>query len=135
MQSKITLQSLKTKNRASPVDKEFAKLLKTKRIQLGITLTEVAQRLNVSQQQVQKYERGKNRVSVGHLTILMPLLQISIDDFVKQQINQSNLQYDNEYSKLKTKKLVKIMSICKNLTTSQQDQLIRFMDSFIKVAA
>lgn len=51
------------------------------RLAAGLRLQEVATVLGVSYQQLQKYERGLNRISAVKLRILADRLGISLDDF------------------------------------------------------
>lgn len=53
--------------RTQEVDRHVSARIRTRRVMLGLTQTEFADLLGVSIQQVQKYERGINRISAGRL--------------------------------------------------------------------
>ncbi|SDO25572.1 Transcriptional regulator, contains XRE-family HTH domain [Lutimaribacter pacificus] len=60
-----------------PVDMHVGKKLKQLRVLRGMTQTEVAQGLDISFQQVQKYELGRNRVSASKLFEISQILGVS----------------------------------------------------------
>lgn len=65
--------------RAGPVDAIVGRRVRTRRLLLGITQTQLAQQLGVSFQQVQKYENGANRVGAGRLVQIAQILGVPID--------------------------------------------------------
>lgn len=52
------------------------------RIMLGISRKELSEVINVSQQQLAKYEKGKNRISVGRLILVAKKLNKSLLHFL-----------------------------------------------------
>ena len=67
-----------TKPGPDPVDKHIGKQLKARRIMQGMTQAALGEKVNVTFQQIQKYERGKNRIGSGRLYHLAAALQVSI---------------------------------------------------------
>lgn len=59
-----------------PVDVHVGQKLKQLRILRGMTQTDVADGLNISFQQVQKYELGRNRISASKLFELSHILKV-----------------------------------------------------------
>lgn len=64
--------------KASPLDRYVGLQLKRRREQLGLSQTALAQRLGISFQQLQKYERGANRISAGRLFEVAALMDVDI---------------------------------------------------------
>ncbi|WP_026756660.1 helix-turn-helix domain-containing protein [Sediminimonas qiaohouensis] len=64
-----------------PVDVHVGKKLKTVRILRGMTQTNVADRVDISFQQIQKYELGRNRISASKLFELAGFLDVPPDYF------------------------------------------------------
>jgi transcriptional regulator with XRE-family HTH domain len=62
---------------AHPVDVHVGKQLKALRTLRGLTQTDIAKGLDLSFQQVQKYELGRNRVSASKLYELGNLLNVA----------------------------------------------------------
>ena len=59
----------------------LGKKLRMRRLSLGLTQTKVAQAINVTFQQIQKYEKGTNGVSSNRLMQLSQFLKIPITYF------------------------------------------------------
>lgn len=60
-----------------PVDVHVGKKLKNLRVLRGLTQTDVAKGLDISFQQVQKYELGRNRISASKLFEISRILDVS----------------------------------------------------------
>lgn len=65
----------------NPVDIYIGQRLRQRRTLLGLTQTELADLLGVTFQQVQKYERGTNRISASRLYDLSNVLEVSLEWF------------------------------------------------------
>jgi transcriptional regulator with XRE-family HTH domain len=59
----------------------LGKKLRMRRLSLGLTQTKVAQAINVTFQQIQKYEKGTNGVSSNRLMQLSNFLKVPITYF------------------------------------------------------
>ncbi len=59
-------------------NKHLGKKLRIRRLSLGLTQTKVAQAINVTFQQIQKYEKGTNGVSSNRLMQLAQFLKVPI---------------------------------------------------------
>ena len=72
------------KNARSPqeIDAYVGHKLKQIRLASGISQTELAEAAGVTFQQLQKYEEGANRVSIGRLYSLAKTLDVPLDYFV-----------------------------------------------------
>lgn len=65
----------------SPVDLYISARLRKRRIMLGISLMKLANILDITYQQVYKYECGGNRVSAGRLFQLAQALGVDVNYF------------------------------------------------------
>lgn len=63
----MTFENKKRGEGPDPIDRLVGKNLKLFRTAAGMSQTEVAQKVGITFQQFQKYERGQNRVSAGRL--------------------------------------------------------------------
>ena len=85
-------------------NKHLGNKLKLRRLALGLTQTKVAKAINVTFQQIQKYEKGTNGVSSNRLMQLSQFLKVPIiyffEDFKEfKDINsEENLNEDLNYS-------------------------------------
>lgn len=85
-----------------PVDIHVGKKLKQLRVLRGMTQTEVAQGLNISFQQVQKYELGRNRVSASKLFEISQILGVAPSYFFEglDEVASPGDMLDDEATKI-----------------------------------
>ena len=75
----------------------MGKRLRMRRLSLGLTQTKVAQAINVTFQQIQKYEKGTNGVSSIRLLQLSNYLNVPINSFFEDFSDYAlNLQKSQE---------------------------------------
>ena len=67
--------------RPDPVDIEVGHRIRIERLARGLSQTALANELGVTFQQVQKYEKGVNRVGAGRLTKIAEVLGIEVGTF------------------------------------------------------
>ena len=107
----------------------LGKKLRMRRLSLGLTQTKVAQAINVTFQQIQKYEKGTNGVSSNRLMQLALFLKVPIiyffedykefkdissDDNINEDLNYSFLT--RTFSSLSRIQKEKILQILNNTT-------------------
>lgn len=71
--------------RPDPVDIEVGHRIRIERLSRGLSQTALANQLGVTFQQVQKYEKGVNRVGAGRLTKIAEVLGIQVGTFFSGQ--------------------------------------------------
>ena len=103
----------------------MGKRLRMRRLSLGLTQTKVANAINVTFQQIQKYEKGTNGVSSSRLMQLANFLKVPItyfyEDFPSYSIDgSSDLNTDLNYSFL-----VKTFSKLSDTDKNKLIQLLR----------
>ncbi len=64
-----------------PVDVHVGRQLRIRRLSLGLSQTEVAKRLGLTFQQIQKNEKGANRIGAGRLYDLAEILDVPVSYF------------------------------------------------------
>ena len=64
-----------------PVDTLVGQNIRICRLQRGLSQTELGQRIGVTFQQVQKYEKGVNRIGAGRLQRISEALEVPISFF------------------------------------------------------
>lgn len=87
----------------NPIDELVGQKVKSRRITLGLSQHELAQACDVSFQQVQKYERGTNRVSASRLYQMSEVLGVPIEYFfdgVKRGKNTSFKGFSDQKQEL-----------------------------------
>jgi transcriptional regulator with XRE-family HTH domain len=71
------MQSTQIELEAARLDREIGARVRRARKERGLTQTQLGESLNVSFQQVQKYERGTNRISSSALILIARVLDVS----------------------------------------------------------
>ncbi len=66
----------------NPVDIHVGNRVKSRRLMLGFSQEELASAIGLTFQQVQKYERGTNRISVSRLVDISRALKVPVDYFM-----------------------------------------------------
>jgi transcriptional regulator with XRE-family HTH domain len=64
------------------IDKQIGQRIKTLRKHLGLSQIELAERIGISFQQVQKYEKGSTRISVKRIQQLSEALHVDMKDLI-----------------------------------------------------
>ena len=77
-------------------NKHLGNKLKLRRLALGLTQTKVAKAINVTFQQIQKYEKGTNGVSSNRLMQLSNYLKVPITYFFEDFKNFNDIKTSQE---------------------------------------
>jgi len=126
---------LNEKNNGDLVEENFnihlGKKLRLRRLSLGLTQTKVAQAINVTFQQIQKYEKGTNGVSSNRLMQLSHFLKVPITFFFEDYKDFQNLslsetsQEDLNYSFLSR--------AFASLSKTQKDKILQILSNTNKI--
>jgi len=108
-------------------NKHLGEMLKKRRLALGLTQTKVAKAINVTFQQIQKYEKGTNGISSLRIMQLGNILKVPVmyffEDYpeysgaIKAETGEEDLNYSflaKLFSVLSDKQKDKILQILKN---------------------
>jgi transcriptional regulator with XRE-family HTH domain len=80
---------LKNQRSTGKYDLELGKRVRLRRVELGISQSDLADRLGVSFQQVQKYEKGVNRVGAARLQQIATALDVPVTFFYESQTREA----------------------------------------------
>jgi transcriptional regulator with XRE-family HTH domain len=75
-----------------PTDTHVGKRLRMRRLMLGLSQTKIADALGLSFQQVQKYEKGANRIGASRLRHLSQILEVP-EEFFFEGVPQAHGQH------------------------------------------
>lgn len=70
-----------TKLVRNPIDAHVGGQVKLRRAVVGMSQTELANRLGITFQQVQKYEKGANRIGASRLYLIAEILNVPVQSF------------------------------------------------------
>tara|TARA_Y100000590_G_scaffold424247_1_gene530899 strand:- start:45 stop:425 length:381 start_codon:yes stop_codon:yes gene_type:complete len=106
-------------------NKHLGTKLRMRRLALGLTQTKVAQAINVTFQQIQKYEKGTNGISSLRIMQLASFLKVPVVYFFEEfpgyegNSTNSNDEFDYNYSFL-----VKLFN---NLSEQQKEKIYQVL--------
>jgi transcriptional regulator with XRE-family HTH domain len=94
----------------NPTDKHVGNRVRMRRLMLDMSQTDIADALGLTFQQVQKYEKGSNRISAGRLQHISQILQVPVPFFfegapaatgirpsARQMADAPSLSYVNDF--------------------------------------
>ena len=98
------MQAQTTPRGGDPRDAEIGLRVRTLRLQRGLSQTELGKHISVTFQQVQKYEKGANRISAGRLQRIAEVLGVPVSFFFTSNEKKSSPDggADVEFSFLQT---------------------------------
>ena len=74
-----------SRKKPDPVDIAVGQQIKIARLNARLSQTQLAEEIGVTFQQVQKYEKGVNRVGAGRLTRIAKVLGVSVSSFFDEK--------------------------------------------------
>ena len=108
----------------------LGKRLRMRRLSLGLTQTKVAVAINVTFQQIQKYEKGTNGVSSSRLMQLSQFLNVPITYFYEEYKDYTNVSLEEgnieNSENLNFSFLLKTFS---NLSKDEKDKILRVLQN------
>ena len=130
-----------SKGKADNIDKLVSRRLKMRRVMLGMSQQDIGKAVDVSIQQVQKYEKATNRISSGKLFIIAKFLKVPITYFYEHSdeseiitnvFAEDDAKYEAEDSNVVTEKeivnLIKAFSEIKSLQSRKKiTELVKTM--------
>tara|TARA_B110000967_G_C18773976_1_gene504562 strand:+ start:751 stop:1116 length:366 start_codon:yes stop_codon:yes gene_type:complete len=103
----------------------LGKKLRMRRLSLGLTQTKVAEAINVTFQQIQKYEKGTNGVSSARLLQISQFLKVSIAYFFEDYKDYKEFNSDKTFSEdLNYSFLAKIFT---SLNKEEKDKILQVL--------
>jgi transcriptional regulator with XRE-family HTH domain len=114
-----------------PVDRHVGRRVQEKRLDLGLTQTALAKAVGVSFQQVQKYEKGTNRVSASKLFEMAEFMKVGIPFFFDGYsgatvgVAEEAPAFDHEHRPTKTS--VEITRLAPRLPARKQKLILDMM--------
>ncbi len=129
------LNTAKDRNIVSAsLNQHLGKKLRLRRTSLGLTQTQVAKAINVTFQQIQKYEKGTNGVSSARLLQLANFLKVPIKYFFEdfQDFHSENNQ-DSSHTSHEATNVSEIMKAINNLSSQDKKQILDILRNQIGI--
>lgn len=93
----MATQARKTKGTPDPIDIHVGQRLRVRRSLLGLSQEKLAESIGLTFQQIQKYERGMNRISAGRLYQFSKILDVPVTYFYDQLGNIAKTYSSSTY--------------------------------------
>lgn len=93
----MATQVRKSKGTPDPIDVHVGQRLRVRRSLLGLSQEKLAESIGLTFQQIQKYERGMNRISAGRLFQFSKILDVPVSYFYDQLIGAAKTYSSGSY--------------------------------------
>jgi transcriptional regulator with XRE-family HTH domain len=97
------------KQRSDPQDLEIGQKIRAMRVSRGVSQTMLATGLGVTFQQVQKYEKGTNRLSAGRLQKIAGILDTPVMFFYGETGTRKTQDHETGFALLQSKGAMRLL--------------------------
>lgn len=80
----------RTKSITAEIDTKIGATLRALRLAAGLSQSALAEKVGITFQQIQKYETGKNRVSVSTMVLLCRTLRVSPAEIIGEHVGEAS---------------------------------------------
>ena len=124
--------------RADSRDEEVGRRVRSRRLECRLSQTELADKIGVTFQQVQKYEKGVNRIGAGRLQRISEALQVPITFFFDGSPHAKEKSAgdspDSAFGYMQTSGSVRIVKAFHNIKSRKARQLfVQMVEQFAAV--
>ena len=88
------------KKSPNPTDKHVGSRVRMRRMMLGMSQTELGKNIGLTFQQVQKYEKGTNRIGAGRLQQIAHILRVPVSFFFEGSTREAGAAGEIELAPL-----------------------------------
>ncbi len=119
---------------ADPVDEHVGKRIRHRRWLVGVTQQQLAEKVGIKFQQIQKYETGANRVSASRLWAVAEKLGVDVVYFfegIRRSEEDAGIEVDpiDKMEFLSDRDAIEMMELYRQLPQSQRSAVLAFMRS------
>ncbi len=107
-----------------PVDVHVGARVRERRISLGMSQTDLGEYLRLTFQQIQKYEKGKNRISASKLWALSHFFEVPVEWFF-EGLGETSQKQNDVMARLEARQLARNYSACPASTRNHLRALVR----------
>ena len=120
-----TPEMIKKKNskRSGDIDIQIGSVLRAARRAKGLSQQDLAEKINRTFQQLQKYERGVNRISASVLYELTLILNIPYEDFFKGYPKPTGSSFSSELANDE----IKLLHLYRSSSSKLQKTIIKLL--------
>ncbi len=107
-----------------PVDVHVGKRVRERRVSLGMSQTDLGEYLRLTFQQIQKYEKGTNRISASKLWALSHFFKVPVEWFF-EGLGETSQKQNDVMARPEARQLARNYSACPASTKKRLLALIR----------
>lgn len=112
-----------------PLDRHVGRRVRLRRTLLGLTQQELGEQIGVTFQQIQKYERGTNRISASRLWEIARVLKVPVAFFFEDfQENPDTPEQPSGENTISTEEL-RLLVAFNRLGKKQQAAILAFLEN------
>ncbi len=108
-------------------NKHLGSMLRMRRLALGLTQTKVAQAINVTFQQIQKYEKGTNGISSLRIMQLANFLKVPVVYFFENYPGNTTLASDAERNDAEDLNYSFLAKLFSSLSSQQKEKIFQVL--------
>ena len=108
-------------------NKHLGNKLKLRRLALGLTQTKVAQAINVTFQQIQKYEKGTNGISSLRIMQLSSFLKVPVVYFFEDYPAYKSQSTENDINVAEDLNYSFLAKLFSSLSENQKDKILQVL--------
>ena len=94
------------------------------RLERNLSQTALADRLGLTFQQVQKYEKGTNRISAGRLQTISEIFQVPLTDFFALGAGAASQRHESLFELVDSAAALRLLRAYTRLPTSKMKQAL-----------
>jgi len=98
-----------------PVDEYVGRRLRARRTTMGLSQEEIGNQVGITFQQLQKYEKGMNRIAISRLYDFGVILKVSVSWFVEGYGEAENCDSSNEMEIIENRELLTLVRTYKSI--------------------
>ena len=110
-----------------PLDRHVGRRVRLRRTLLGLTQQELGEQIGVTFQQIQKYERGTNRISASRLWEISRVLKVPVSFFFEDFREDDGQQSSTDENAISTEEL-RLLVAFNRLNKKQQSAILSFLE-------
>jgi len=111
----------------SNFNRHLGSKLRTRRLALGLTQTKVAQAINVTFQQIQKYEKGTNGISSLRIMQLANFLKVPVVYFFEDYPSYNTALIDSDKVEAPDLNYSFLAKLFSNLSNQQKEKIFQVL--------
>jgi transcriptional regulator with XRE-family HTH domain len=115
----------------SLTDRHVASRIRLRRLQMGMSQEDLALSLNLTFQQVQKYEKGTNRVSAGRLYDIATALSVPLEFFYEGWSASGEQETDEVLKLAQLMTLPDVVNLIQALTRFRNPRILTLMSELV----